>query len=188
MLFFSELHSEELIQFAVILFQNKKVLLRKRKRHTACRIVSARCADQSPDWGGEGVPHPVLDRGRVPHPVLDGGEGLPHPILDVGWVTPSSPGQGGTPIKSWPGGYPVILDGVPPISRMGSPLLDLGGHPSSRPRMEYPPVSRMGYPLSGPGMGYPTPPPGKCEQTENITFPYPSDAGGNKGLEFMWSI
>ena len=27
-------------------------------------------------------------------------------------------------------------------------------------------------------MGYP-PPPRKCEQTENITFPHPSDAGGN---------
>ena len=56
--------------------------------------------------------------------------------------------------------------------------------------MGYPPSeSGMGYPLcldlgqgtppSRPGMGYP-PPPHMCEQTENITFPHPSDAGGNK--------
>ena len=47
-----------------------------------------------------------------------------------------------------------------------------------------------GYPLSWPGKGVPpphqpdwgTPPPNKCGQTENITFPHPSDAGGNKIL------
>ena len=70
---------------------NKKVLLRKRKRHTARRVASARYAALSN--GGGGVPHPVLDRGithpvlvrGVPHLVLAGGEGL-------GWdgVTPPS--------------------------------------------------------------------------------------------------
>ena len=40
-------------------FVNKKVLLRKRKRHTARRVASTRYADLSPVWGG--VPHPVLN-------------------------------------------------------------------------------------------------------------------------------
>ena len=39
-------------------------------------------------------------------------------------------------------------------------------------------ISRMGYPPH-PDLGWGSPsPPGKCEQTENITFPPPSDAGG----------
>ena len=40
---------------------NKKVLLRERKRHTAHRVASARYATLSPDGGG-GVPHPDLWR------------------------------------------------------------------------------------------------------------------------------
>ena len=39
--------------------------------------------------------------------------------------------------------------------------------------------SGMGYPPVKTWDGYsPPPPPRKCEQTENITFPHPSDAGG----------
>ena len=110
---------------------NKKVLLRERKRHTARRVASARYAD----WGGGGLPiprsggggtHPQIQggfpvpgpggtpsqvRGRgVPHPRSRGaysipgwGEGVPH--QDLGWGTP--PGQ------TW--------DGVPPDLRWGPP-------------------------------------------------------------------
>ena len=56
--------------------QNKNVLLRERKRHTACRIA-ALSPDLPTGWGGvpptsfEGLPHPVP--GGVPHPVSRGG-------------------------------------------------------------------------------------------------------------------
>ena len=41
--------------------ENKKVLLRERKRHNARRVASARYAALSN--GGGGVPHPVLGGG-----------------------------------------------------------------------------------------------------------------------------
>ena len=98
---------------------NKKVILRERKRHTTCRVASARYADLSPD------------------PVLDGG----------GDGTPSSPGQRGYIIQSWMGvpwgppsraewGYPPTWtwDGVPP-SRPGM------GYPTSSPGMGNPPIT-----------------------------------------------
>ena len=47
---------------------NKKVLLRERKRHTARRVASARNAG---GWGSGGVPH-LRSRG-VPHPRSEGG-------------------------------------------------------------------------------------------------------------------
>ena len=51
---------------------NKKVLLRKRERHTARRVASARYVALSsggctPSQGG-GYPQPGLDGGGVPHP------------------------------------------------------------------------------------------------------------------------
>ena len=117
--------------------RNKKVLLRERKRHTACRIAIASYAALSPD---RGVPHPVLDGGiphlvlvqGVSHPVLDGGtpswpgqavpQGSPH--LDLGWSTPHPDlGWGTSPVQTW--------DGVPSQSRPG-----------------------IGYPLSWTGMGH----------------------------------
>ena len=77
-----------------------------------------------------------------------------------------------------------------PVLRWGTPVQTWDGVcPLSRPRMGYPPpcpdlgwdtpISGLGWssPQSRPEMGY-TPPP-KCEQTGNITFPHPSDAGGN---------
>ena len=72
--------------------QNKKVLLRERKRHTVRRVASVHFA------GGEGVPHPVLNGGiRYPRyppvlildevPPLPSAEcGTPHP--DLGWGGP----------------------------------------------------------------------------------------------------
>ena len=58
---------------------NKKVLLRERMRHTARPVAAL-----SPDWGGEGDPHPVLTGGGV----------LPS-SSNRGGGTPSSPDWGG---------------------------------------------------------------------------------------------
>ena len=119
--------------------------------------------------------------GEVPHP-LDRGYPLPgweNPV--PGWGYPTS-GWGGTPslaevptIGTW-AGYPPDLAGVPPT--------DLTMVPPSGPD--------QGIPLSGPGWGtfpfwpwsgYPYPSPvWTNKQTETITFPHPSDAGGNKSI------
>ena len=62
--------------------------------------------------------------------------------------------------------------------------MDRGGYPSSPGwghTLGYPP------PQSRPGMGHP-PPPVKVwtdTQSENITFPHPSDAGGKKRKVFV---
>ena len=142
--------------------KEKKVLLRERKRHTARRVASARYVDLSPD---RGVPYPADGGGGYPS---SPGLGVPHPVL------------GGTPFQVWTGGTPhpdlgwryppspLQQDGVPP-----SQVWDGGTPDLSRPGMGSvppPPIERMGY----------SPPSPKCEQTENITFPLPSDAGGKK--------
>ena len=78
--------------------KNTKVLLHKRKRHTARRVESAHFADLSPDRGG-GTPS-SLGQGYTP-PSL--GWGVPHP--DLGWGTPlSGPGMGYPPVQTWDGG------------------------------------------------------------------------------------
>ena len=84
-------------------------------------------------------------------------EGIPHP--DLGW---------GTPILTWDGGtpHPDLGRKYPPIGKDGVALHHLD---------EMPPPFLLGKgysPQSALQMH-------KCEQTENITFPYPSDAGGN---------
>ena len=98
------------------IFVNKKVLLCERKRHTACRVASARYADPS----GGGTPSQVWGgtlsqvQGGYPIPGLGG---LPHPRS---WGYPI-PGLGGYPIPD-PWGTP------PPSSRPGwgnPPTLDL---------------------------------------------------------------
>ena len=60
------------------LFENKKVLLRERKRHTAHCVTSARYADlfpegwgggftpSSPWWGGGGTPHLIMILDLIP--------------------------------------------------------------------------------------------------------------------------
>ena len=74
------------------------------------------------------------------------------------------PGMGYPPTQTW--------DGVPPLPGPGMgypPYLDLRwGTPPTQTWDGIPPLPR-------PEMGYP--PPRKCEQTENITFPHPSDGG-----------
>ena len=144
-----------------ILF-NKKVLLRERKRHTARRVASTRCAALSnPDLvrlGGYPVPGP---RGThtwgVPSPRSRGGTwskvwGVPGPrslggIQSQVWGgTPSRPGQG----VLW----------VPPYLDLGwgTPHLDLGwgtphlGWGTPLPGMGYPPYLDLGW-------GTPPPPP-----------------------------
>ena len=83
--------------------------------------------------------------------------------------TPSSHG-GGVPPSSHGGGYPI-------------PGL-VGGVPQPVPRVTCPPHPDLRWgtpsPIHRPWMGYvPThlPPPHKCEQTENVTFPHPSGGG-----------
>ena len=79
---------------------NKKVLLRERKRHTACRVGSARYAALSSGWGG----YPIPGLGGIPWPGLDG-EGYPIP----GWGYPGYPHHpdlaGGTPHHQDIAGY-----------------------------------------------------------------------------------
>ena len=93
---------------------NKKVLLRERKRHTACRVASARFAYLSPyggggaarvpnqSWMGMGTPSILIFDGVTPH--LSAGWGTPHldlrwgtPYLDLGWGTPCPDLGWGTP-------------------------------------------------------------------------------------------
>ena len=86
------------------------------------------------------------------------GGGRPHPVM-VGGGTPGTPH-----VQTWLG-YPP-----PPPSRPGW----VTHHPPSRPGWgTHPPPSR-------PGWGTPTPVEVWTDkQTENSTFPHPSDAGGN---------
>ena len=162
---------------------NKKLLLRERKRHTARRIASARYAALCNGGGGTpgrgGTPsqvwvrgYPISGPGGISHlrgvPHLRSG-GVPHHRSGEG--TPSQVGRGVLHLRS--GGtlgtphHPDLVGGHPgtpyPDLRWGTPYLDLGwGTPYPDLRWILPP------------------PPRKCEQTENITFPHPSDAGGNK--------
>ena len=73
-----ETHVPQLFLNRLTTLQNKKVLLRERKRHTAHRVASARYAALSHGWGG-GTPH--------------------HPDLVWGgpWVPPPSKLRLGTP-------------------------------------------------------------------------------------------
>ena len=97
---------------------NKKVLLRERKRHTARRVASARYAKGGyPVPGPGGVPHHRSGGRGVPHPRSAGTLGTPH-LPDLGWGTP--PGQ------TW--------DGVPPPGQTWD-----GVPPPARPGMGYPP-------------------------------------------------
>ena len=102
-------------------------------------------------------------------------------------VPPSNPNGGYPevlpPIMTWEGGTPCPdLEWVPP------PVLTWkGGTPHPHPDLG------RGYCCcSDMGGGYPPPKSGgwgiprKCGQTENITFPHPSDAGGKKSNELTF--
>ena len=150
---------------------NKKILLRERKRHTARRVASACYADLLGRGvphlrsGGEpisgwGVPHPRV--GGVPHPRVGGvpprpGMGYPPPPTpDLGWATPN-------PDMGWV---------TPPPFRPG---WDTPPPPHLRPEMGYPPDLRWGTPT--PLQTWDWVSPRKCEQTENITFPHSFGCG-----------
>ena len=121
-------------------------------------------------------------------------------IIPISWMgTPfSRMGIPSPPLSGWGthcqlDGIPYQEDGVPPVIRMSTPISRMGyphqldayphwldGVPPSaglctlpsRP----PPISLMGYPI-------PTPHPHRQDGDTlilNITFPYPSDAGGKK--------
>ena len=114
---------------------DKKVLLLKRKRHTARRVAAL-----SPDLPtGEGVPNPVSIGGGT-HIQSWGGVGIvPHQVL-IGGGAPSSPnGGGGTPSSPERGHWWM---GVPPSSgRMGvPPIWDLAGVSPVRTGWGYSPV------------------------------------------------
>ena len=79
---------------------NKKVLLRERKRHTACRVVSTPCVVLTGYPPGRIPPHPDLAGGvpylgtpwqGTPHPDLAGGTLPGYPLGRV------PPGQGTPP-------------------------------------------------------------------------------------------
>ena len=131
--------------------KNKKVLLHKRKRHTACRVASACYAGQ------RGVPHPVMVGGTPSsHGHSDLARGVPwvpphhidlagvHPTIQT-WLgyppPPSRPGRGVPQVPP----HHSDLAGVPPPSRPG-----WGTHPLSRPGCSTHPPSR-------PGQGSPPP-------------------------------
>ena len=127
--------------------ENKKVLLRERKRHTARRVPSACCAALS---NGRG---PYPDMRGVPHPVMVGdtpsshGGGVPNPVMVEGYPSvppsrsgvwyPSHPPRPGTeyPPQTWdrvPTCYAALSNGVPhPVMMVGdTPSSHGGGIPS----------------------------------------------------------
>ena len=102
-------------------------------------------------------------------------------FADGGGGTPSSPGQGDTPSSLGQWGVPrnMILDEGTTHQQNGvsPPIQTWDGIPPS--------ISRMGYsppPHPDLGRGTPSPPLRKCGHTKNITFPHPSDVGGNNEL------
>ena len=85
---------------------------------------------------------------------------------------PFRAGMGYLSIWTLDGLPPSHLDGIPPCQLDGVPPSHLDG---------LTPVTWMGYPH----LGWGTPPPVEVwteKQTENSTFPHPSDADGNKRL------
>ena len=111
-------------------YNNKKVILRERKRHTARCVASTRYACCSVQWGAEmGYPPPdmgyPLDMG---YPSLDMGYHPRHGYLPWTWGPPP---RWGTPPEM---GYPRTWDGVPPY-----PDLKWGTPPTSDLRWGKPP-------------------------------------------------
>ena len=97
----------ELIVFSFLqIRKKKKVLLRERKRHTACRVASARYAALSPNGGGgtPGFP-PVQTWDEVPLPSRPGmgyppsRPGMGYPPHQQERISPSA--GGGTPAEVW---------------------------------------------------------------------------------------
>ena len=105
------------------IYENKKVLLRERKRHTARCVANTRYVVLTgyPPWGG--------NRSGTP----PGGSGYPLPPR--GYLVRSPGGVSGYPPRGYLVRYPPGGSGYPPP----------GGYP-----VRYPPGG-SGYPLGGPG-------------------------------------
>ena len=108
-----------LLCVCVYVVQNKRILLRERKRHTACHVASGRYAAVSPG-GGEGTPIQSWAGGGTPiqswiggAPCSSGWE-VPHPVLSWMGVPPSGL-DARVPL------CPDMLRGYSPVSKMGSP-------------------------------------------------------------------
>ena len=150
---------------------NKKILLRERKRHTARRVLSTPYVVLTGYPPQPGYPPAGYPPGRVPpHPGYPPGRVPPQPRYPQAGYPPPPP-------RVPPPGYPPRLDlaGYPPPAgpgRVPPPRLDLAGYPPVLPH------GILGNVAKHYGIRVPPPPP-RCEQTENITFPHPSDAGGN---------
>ena len=127
-------------------FDNKKVLLCERKRHTARRVASTCCAG-------------LVGGGRRGTPW----RGVPPAGGTPWWGVPPARGStpaGGVPLLGYPPvswmGYPPPGKGYPPSAGWGTPHLwrvppCLGrGYPP-------PPLAGWGTPLSRPGKGVPPP-------------------------------
>ena len=134
--------------------------------------------DGVPTWSARwGTPLSRPGTGYPPSPDL--GWGYPHHQQDE---VPPGPdlGQGTPLIQIWDGVPPPIQtwDEVPPCPDLGwgTPCPDLGWFTPPHPDLG------RGTPRLDLGWGTPPPPCGKCGQTENITFPHPSDAGGKDDI------
>ena len=101
-----------------ILFLNKKVLLRERKRHTARRVVSTPSVlaggvpDQLPPPGGTRTPDPPWGGTQTPDPP----RGVPGPQTPPGGRSGYPPGGSGYPpggLGTPPGGLGTPCRGVP---------------------------------------------------------------------------
>ena len=134
--------------------------------------------------------------GTIPHPVL---MGVPIFSADGRGVPPSSPNRG-TPIQ-FQGGTPSSPNRrvTHPVPIRDTPIQCWQGVPQGTPtrkdgdtlpvrKDEGTPVRKDGSILLSGRFGYPSPigkdrvPPGVWTdtQTENMTFPHPLDAGGNR--------
>ena len=122
-------------------------------------------------WGG--LPHPDLARGVVPQvpPTIQTWLAYPH-HPDLAGVSPHHPDLAGVSpptIQTWLG-YPLP-------SRPGWGTLphhlDLAGVPPYHPHL-----ARVPPPTIHTWLGYPNVEVRTDKQTENSTFPHPSDAGG----------
>ena len=123
--------------------KHKKVLLRERKRHTAHRIASTRCAGLVGVGGGVA---PLLGKGVPP----SAGWGTPLPGKGVptsaGWGTLPSAGCGAPLSAGW--GTPHQLDGVPlpPTWEGGTSPVSWMGYPPPPHQLDgVPPVNWTGY-------------------------------------------
>ena len=179
------------------LIYSKKVLLRKRKRHTARRVASARYAVRSngggvhrvlPHHSDLGYPHhpnpgyPAPSKPRVPphHPDLARGVPGVNPTIQT-WGyhhTPSRPGQGvprvspNHPDLGYPPHHPD--PGLPSPSRPRvPPTIQTWGTPPPPSRTEIPPtIQDLVYPHPDPGyLHHPDPGYPSTIQTQGTPHP-----------------